>query len=53
MPHLLTAIAEHENIFIVIFSTHLTWCFNLFLFGELEEHGGVKIGDLLSVFNDI
>jgi hypothetical protein len=41
MPQFLTAIAVHENIFIVIFSAGLTGLIIVVFVGDLEEHGRV------------
>jgi hypothetical protein len=53
VPHFLTAIAVHEDIFIIIFATSLAWLFILIFIGGLEEHGGVEVRNLGSFLDDI
>lgn len=53
MPQLLTTIAEHENIVIVIFSAGLTLLVLAIVLGSLEEHGRVEFGYLSLVLDGI
>ena len=53
VPQLLTSIAVHQNVFIVILAAHLAGLVIILLLGNLEEHRGVKFGDLSSLLNGI
>ena len=53
VPQLLTTIAEHENIVIVIFSAGLTLLILAVVLGSLEEHGRVEFGHLGLVLDGI
>jgi hypothetical protein len=53
VPHLLTTITEHQDVFVVILATILAWCIFLFLFGILEEHRWIDVGNLLTILDGI
>ena len=53
MPQLLTTIAEHQNIVIVIFSAGLTLLVLAVVLGSLEEHRRVEFGHLSLVLDGI
>lgn len=53
VPQLLTAITIHQHILIVIFSASLTRLVLLVFFGNLKEHGRIKVGDLGTFFNRV
>ena len=53
VPQLLTSIAEHQNIIVVIFSAGLTLLVLAVVLGSLEEHGRVEFGHLGLVLDGI
>jgi hypothetical protein len=53
MPHLVASIAEHQDVFVIVFTTLLAWLIVVVLVGYLEEHRRVEICDLRAVFDDV
>ncbi len=53
MPQLLTAIAIHQNIFIVVLAAYLAGLVVFVLVGNLEEHRGVEFSNLGALLNNI
>ena len=51
MPHLVAAITDQEDIFVVFFSTTLTRLFVIVVLDELKDGGGIEFGDLRTIFN--
>lgn len=53
VPHLLTTITVHQDVFVIIFATGLARLLIFIVIGDFEEHRRVEFSHLGALFNDI
>jgi hypothetical protein len=53
VPHFLTTITVHQNIFIIVLAAILARCFIFVVVGNLKEHGWIQVGYLGFFFDGI
>lgn len=49
----IAAIADHEHIIVVVFAAMYAGLVLILFLGNLEEHGRIQLGDLLTIFDGI